>query len=201
MKEQYKNHDVFELKAASQRFSNDVELVASDVIDHPKFPYWCGGLGNQHHFFEGGLARHTREVLEVAFGAMHTLKLENEIDKTELFLACLFHDAGKMYDYEKDEVAAAFGKSNWVAAPHKRLIHHISRSAIIWTHAVAKSKTLNDKYHDSVLHAILAHHGQREWGSPVMPKSRVAWLLHLSDGISARMNDCNTVDLVYLNRK
>ena len=40
-------------------------------------------------------------------------------------------------------------------------------------------------------------HGQREWGSPVMPKSRVAWLLHLSDGISARMADCETTDHVY----
>ena len=45
--------------------------------------------------------------------------------------------------------------------------------------------------HDEVLHAILSHHGRREYGSPVSPSTRIAWLLHLCDSISARMFDCN----------
>lgn len=32
--------------------------------------------------------------------------------------------------------------------------------------------------------------------SPVAQKTRVAWLLHLCDGISARMDDAETLDVV-----
>lgn len=200
MNDKYSNPDHFDLKSWSQRFSKEVEDIASVVIDDERFPIWWGGLTNQHHSFDGGLVRHTKEVVELAFSTIKTLGIEKDIDKSELFLACLFHDAGKMYDYKRNDGAPS-GEPAFIAAPHKRIIHHISRSGIIWSHAVAKYPELNTKYHDSVLHAILAHHGQREWGSPVMPKSHVAWLLHLCDNISARMNDADTIDLVYANRK
>jgi 3'-5' exoribonuclease len=211
MNKEYTNPDHFDLKWYSQKFNKDVESIASVVIDDERFPIWWGGLTGQHHAFNGGLARHTKEVVELAFASIKTLGIEKQIDKTELFLACLFHDAGKMFDYEKNpkygytiynnDGSKCPPEPEFIAAPHKRMIHHISRSALIWSHAVAKVPELNAKYHDNVLHAILAHHGQREWGSPVMPKSRVAWLLHLSDGISARISDCETIDFVYANRK
>jgi 23S rRNA maturation-related 3'-5' exoribonuclease YhaM len=35
----------------------------------------------------------------------------------------------------------------------------------------------------------MAHHGRREWGSPVSPATPTAQLLHQSDMTSARMND------------
>ena len=30
-------------------------------------------------------------------------------------------------------------------------------------------------------HCILAHHGRREWGAPVVPATREAWCVHLAD--------------------
>jgi 23S rRNA maturation-related 3'-5' exoribonuclease YhaM len=44
---------------------------------------------------------------------------------------------------------------------------------------------------DEVTHAILSHHGQREWGSPVRPATKLAWILHTCDMMSARVNDCD----------
>jgi 23S rRNA maturation-related 3'-5' exoribonuclease YhaM len=70
---------------------------------------------------------------------------------------------------------------------HKKRIHHITRSALIWGE-IAKDNRYKDI--DEVLHAILAHHGNKEFGSPVSPQTKLAWMLHLCDGISARMNDC-----------
>jgi len=54
----------------------------------------------------------------------------------------------------------------------------------------------DNELHDKVLHAILAHHGCREAGSPVAPKTREAWLVHFCDGISARMDDADTWDII-----
>jgi 3'-5' exoribonuclease len=184
------NKDVFKLTNYSQRFGPEVAEISKVVLENPKFPIWWGGLKGQHHDFKGGLARHTTEVVDLCFNSAKTLNLE-KIDKKELFLSALFHDAGKMFDYVR------LTDMTYMAAPHKRIIHHISRSALIWSHAVVQHIEFSEKYHDVVLHNILSHHGHREFGSPVAPKTQAAWLVHLCDGISARMNDCDRLDLVH----
>jgi 3'-5' exoribonuclease len=36
-------------------------------------------------------------------------------------------------------------------------------------------------------HLVLSHHGRLEWGSPVMPKTPEAFILHFLDMIDSRM--------------
>lgn len=202
------NKDLHEIKDTAVLLSTDREFweIINVVIDNPKFSTWWGGLSGQHHDFNGGLVRHTKEVIELCFKTNETLNLN--LDKKELFFAALFHDVGKMFDYQKNSKYGSIyfaengeeldeQEPEFIATPHKRIIHHISRSALIWSHAVADHPEFSDKYHDLVLHSILAHHGSREWGSPVAPKTQTAWLLHLCDNMSARMNDCDRLDLVY----
>jgi 3'-5' exoribonuclease len=201
------NNDVFELISTSNHLGLEVAEISKVVLYNPKFPIWWGGLTGQHHDFDGGLAQHTREVVDLCFNSIETLGL-NKIDKKEIFLSALFHDVGKMFDYEKNPHYGNiyFNETTgeelndiepeYIATSHKRTIHHISRSALIWSHAVVNTKYA-DEYHDKVLHNILAHHGERMYGSPVAPKTQAAWLLHLCDSISARMNDCDRLDLVY----
>jgi 3'-5' exoribonuclease len=165
--------------------------IANVVLTDPRFRIWSGSSkSNQHHYGDGGLIEHTWEVIKLCRLNMtfyHSAGERYFSDK-ELFLAALFHDAGKMWDYEKVEGV-------WRSAEHKRLIHHVSRSAIVWSKAVEMTGTCKD-IEDSVLHAILAHHGCREFGSPVAPKTKLAWMLHICDQMSARMNDADKIDLV-----
>ncbi len=198
------NDDIFELTKMSETWP-EVAEISKVVLENPKFETWWGGLRGQHHDFDGGLAKHTREVIDLCFNSFVTLNLQ-KIDSKELFLSALFHDAGKMFDYQENpnygvvyftlDGKQAEPEPKYIAAKHKRIIHHISRSALIWSHAVVEHQEFSDKYHDVVLHNILAHHGQRNYGSPVAPLTQTAWLLHLCDGISARMNDCDRLDLV-----
>jgi 23S rRNA maturation-related 3'-5' exoribonuclease YhaM len=69
-----------------------------------------------------------------------------------------------------------------------QVIHHISRSGLVWCQA-AQNAGWNQPDIDEVWHCILSHHGMKEWGSPVAPQTRMAWLLHLADGLSARLDD------------
>jgi 3'-5' exoribonuclease len=173
----------------AKTLGDDVYKVAAELLEDQKFDIWSGSSKpEQHHYGPHGLTIHTHEVMMLVFSTIDTLKLN--IDPIELYFSVLFHDSGKMYDY------MTVDNINFVSTPHKRTIHHISRSALIWHDASMVVPQIHDKYHDSVLHNILAHHGRREWGSPVMPKTKAAWLLHLSDGISARMNDCDLIDFV-----
>jgi 3'-5' exoribonuclease len=175
-----------------------VTNIASVVLDDPRFSTWSvSSQPYQHHYGTGMLAQHTWEVVSLCLANRRTLSILRLGLKdaaplpTEraVFLAGLYHDIGKVEDYT--EVAPG----NWAGTPHKRLIHHISRSGIIWARAVDRFPAYRD-IEDEVLHDILAHHGTRAWGSPVAPKTRLAWLLHLSDCLSARYNDADTLDVV-----
>lgn len=165
--------------------------IAAVVIADPRFELWSGSSkSHQHHYGKGGLVQHTHEVVDLCFTNIAALQLN--LDPKEVYLSALFHDCGKMWDYEPVDDSY----SEWQGNEHKRLIHHISRSALVWNSACIQHSFEYGKYADRVTHNILSHHGLREWGSPVMPKTKTAWLLHLCDSISARMNDANKWDFV-----
>ena len=181
------------------------------VLNKPEFALWSGSSKpGQHHYGTGGLLRHTQEVLAYSLvNAGIARMFGKEVDGLVLFLAALYHDVGKIWDYipvkssgngKYDEdyeipIGEIESSTTWMGGPHKREIHHISRSAIEFSKAVALTGEGKD-IEDKVLHCILSHHGTREWGSPVAPKSREAWLLFLCDGISARTTDCETSDMI-----
>lgn len=151
------------------------------------FRKWSGSSKKeQHHYGDGGLKRHTDEVTVLMLQTKQTLNLD--IPDDVIILTARFHDIGKIWDYERIN-CNPLGEQ-WVSTEHKRKIHHISRSALEWSRMVEKTGLYKD-WEDEVLHAILAHHGLREWGSPVAPATKLAWLLHLCDGLSARMDDCD----------
>jgi len=175
--------------------------VSKYVLEDNRFVQWSGsGDPNQHHYGYGGLMIHTAEVVELCFIMREHYEGVHVIDPVELYLAALFHDAGKMFDYEYAADEDVPDEPFWRSTEHKRLIHHISRSAIIWTEAqysaAARGHAISKEMRDNILHAILAHHTKREHGSPVAPKTRVAWLLTLCDNISARMDDADTWDII-----
>jgi 3'-5' exoribonuclease len=186
---------VSELRELARKYELNQEVMplVEAVLTQPEFAYWSGSAYSYHHHYgHGGLARHTCEVVKLCMLNRDALG-KMEMNKEELFLAALYHDLGKMYDYQ---LGGMYG-NEWKPTEHKRLIHHISRSALLWSHALENhAPDLYNKYHDTVLHAILAHHGSRQFGSPVAPKSQVSWMLHLCDSISARMDDWNKMDVV-----
>ena len=181
-----------ELKGLARKHC--VAFISSIVLDDPKFAICSGSAKKEHHhYYDEGLLEHTWEVTMTALRSNEVLGYP--ADERLLFLAGIFHDIGKIYDYEK--VTKISHKENsdmrilvdeWCATLHKDLIGHLSRSAIIWSKAAERFDFDEDET-EQVLHAILGHHGLREWGSPSTPKTPMAWLLHCADQMSARVNE------------
>ena len=155
------------------------EALKDFVLKDPKFRNCSGSASpGRHHYGIGGLKKHTFEVIQSCKLMAEQYGLSEE-DKEDLMYAALYHDIGKTYDYTDDPIEKA---------PHYYLVHHIVRSALIWDEQ-AKKHEYPEERREKVLHAILAHHQLREWGSPVEPKTKIAWILHLADNVSARMDD------------
>ncbi|RJQ24584.1 HD domain-containing protein [Candidatus Parcubacteria bacterium] len=165
-----------------------VEKESEFVLDG-RFATWSGSSKpTAHHYGTGGLLEHVTEVVKLCLQSNEYFKtIDKGVDDRLLFLAALFHDVGKIWDYES-YTDYNTGEIIWKSNDHKNKIHHISRSVIVWNEA---SVNMKQEERDEVTHAILAHHGQRAWGSPVEPQTRLAWLLHTCDHMSARMDDCD----------
>jgi len=178
----------------------NVGKIAAEILNDVNFLHQSGCHHKPgHHYGEGGLLRHTWEVCSLCLqNAAFFLDRHPTIDLRELFLSALYHDYGKVWDYVCDPVTGEYSADT--PTKHRRKIHHISRSAIEWE-MIARKLNLDLKLTERVTHNILSHHGQREWGSPVAPLTREAWILHLCDNISARVDDCDRLDLVSLKGK
>jgi 3'-5' exoribonuclease len=144
------------------------------LLFNDKFLVWPGSI-DKHHAYEGGLVIHTAEVMRYALKAAEAFP---GADLDVLRLAALWHDAAKTRDYENKNGV-------WVKAPYFDLIRHVAGSFGMWCEA-SKSIYIEQEFRDAVGHCILAHHGLREWGSPVAPQTLEAQLLHHADMMSAR---------------
>jgi 3'-5' exoribonuclease len=69
--------------------------------------------------------------------------------------------------------------------PYLYTIGHVTGGAMLF-HMNAMNAGLPFDFTMAVTHILLAHHGQRDWGSPVTPKTAEAWLLHSADMLSAQ---------------
>lgn len=200
------NNYVKELSHIASTFGQETLVIANEILLNNQFSSWPAcQFPDGHHYGNGGLSKHTYEVVRLCLDtADDSDRFGNSpVNIRVLFLAALFHDIGKIWDYKyqpKIVVEDGYEKTiDWVGTIHKRKIHHISKSAIFWSKAVEKTNLFRD-IEDDVLHCILSHHGQRQFGSPVAPLSREAWILHLCDNLSARMNDCDRIDLVHIKQ-
>lgn len=176
---------------SSSRYFEHLRVYWEPVLNNPDFKVWSGSTGDKHHYGNGGLVEHVYEVIQLSLTVNSTFDIDKKVNEDLIFLAGLYHDLGKMKDY-------IFNGSEWVSSSHKKLIHHISRSALDWHAAYLKAEQdvnnpVSESEFEDVLHAILAHHGLKEWGSPVEPITPLAYLLHYCDGISARFDDWNRI--------
>src|SRR5512137_1658922 len=85
----------------SRATQHNVRQVFDELLaNYPQFEYWPGSHNKMlHHYERGGLVRHTLEIVEVGLHVIPELNLCGKVDPIEFYLAALFHDTGKMYDY------------------------------------------------------------------------------------------------------
>jgi 3'-5' exoribonuclease len=171
------------IRFIATKYGRDVINLTEYILTMPEFEVWSGGGKMEHHHYgKHGLLVHTNEVIELCFSNVRTLHLT--VDEIELFLSALYHDVGKIYDYEPTNTEM----TEWKYTPHKTTVHHVTRSVLMWQAACIKFDIPNNYLVDAVVHNILSHHGEKQWGSPVAPSTVAAWILHLSDSTSARVN-------------
>ena len=130
-----------------------------------------------HHAYLRGLIEHS---LSMCWLCDKLAEQYSEVNRSLLITGAIFHDIGKMYEYDS---GPTFQRTTY-----GELIGHIA----IGDNLVVKlAQDIDGMPRDKVWqirHLILSHHGQMEWGAPVLPKSLEGFLLHYADNIDAKVS-------------
>lgn len=129
-----------------------------------------------HHAFRHGLIEHTLSMLAAA-EALSGVYPELDLDLVRTGI--LLHDIGKT-----DELGEKAGDEYTVAGTLEGHIHIGARWA---DRAMDRIDGFPDELRVQVIHLILSHHGEKEFGSPVVPASREAVFLHQLDNMDAKL--------------
>lgn len=129
-----------------------------------------------HHAFPGGLLNHTYQMLHLLEGIYPVLPYAVKLEYC--VLAILFHDYGKVYEYSRD------GETQ----ESMYLLGHIFISANRLQAELQKRDVPTDVI-NRIVHIVLAHHGELEYGSPVVPCTQEAILVNLLDNLSAKADN------------
>ena len=130
-----------------------------------------------HHAYIGGLIEHTLSIVGMAEKAASHYPF---IDRDMLIAGALLHDLAKVEEF--DFTRPPFGYTD-----RGRLVGHLVMGVDIVRRAAAEVQTISEEQLDRLLHIILSHHGQYGFGSPVLPMTPEAILLHHLDDIDAKM--------------
>lgn len=130
-----------------------------------------------HHNYVHGLLQHSIEVVDISLSVANYF---GEYNRDLIICAGLLHDIGKLKTYDMDEDLKVL-KTDW-----EMLLGHLSISSLF----VSKIAPVDVEQKKIMLlyHAILSHHGELEKGSPVVCKTKEAYIVHRADEISATMN-------------
>lgn len=126
-----------------------------------------------HHAFPGGLANHTHQMLHMLEGLYPCLPYEIKVERC--ILAILYHDYGKIFEYNEQ------GETQ----KDMYLLGHIYISAHSLNNLL-NSRGIDKEETKRIVHCVLAHHGTREFGSPVLPCTQEASIVNYLDNISAK---------------
>lgn len=128
-----------------------------------------------HHEFQGGLVRHCYEMARVA----ETMcELYPEIDRDLLLMGVFIHDIGKLEELSHDLYSD-------YTTPGK-LLGHLQIGCDMVTEKIATVPEFPEKLRLQLLHFVLSHHGELQYGSPVVPKTLEAIVLHHIDNLDAQ---------------
>lgn len=131
-----------------------------------------------HHAYPGGLVEHILSCVGLAQKLADHYPMA---DRDLLVAGAFLHDIGKIHELSYDKGGTGYTDEG-------RLVGHLVMTAQ-WIHEKARSLPGFPKELELHLtHIVLAHHGRLEYGSPKLPHTLEAFLVHELDEIDSRVN-------------
>jgi 3'-5' exoribonuclease len=137
-----------------------------------------------HQAYRHGLLEHT---LSVARAVSASANFFPGIDREVAVAGALLHDIGKIEAYNEDPLAIDLTDAG-------RLQGEIPLGYYLVRRRIEEIPGFDPSLAQAVLHIILSHHGSLEHGSPVVPATREAVLVHMIDNLGGRLGSFDRLE-------
>jgi 3'-5' exoribonuclease len=137
-----------------------------------------------HQAYRHGLLEHS---LSVAQGVSAISATFGGVDRDIAVTGALLHDIGKLESY-------AFAGAAIEMSDAGRLQGEIPLGYYRVRQAIEGLEGFPDDLAEAILHIILSHHGALEHGSPVVPCTREATLVHMIDNLGGRLGSFDRLE-------
>jgi 3'-5' exoribonuclease len=137
-----------------------------------------------HQAYRHGLLEHTVSVAQAVSAAANFFP---GIDREVAVAGALLHDIGKTVAYNDDPLAIDLTDAG-------RLQGEIPLGYYTVRREIEEIPDFDPDLAQAVLHIILSHHGSLEHGSPVVPATREAVLVHMIDNLGGRLGSFDRLE-------
>ncbi|HMB52729.1 MAG TPA: HD domain-containing protein [Thermoanaerobaculia bacterium] len=137
-----------------------------------------------HQAYRHGLLEHTVSVAQAVSAAANFFP---GIDRGVAVAGALLHDIGKTEAYNGDPLAIDLTDAG-------RLQGEIPLGYYTVRREIEGMPGFDPGLAQAVLHIILSHHGSLEHGSPVVPATREAVLVHMIDNLGGRLGSFDRLE-------
>ena len=168
-------------KMQSEPLRNLAECFLMDETFMGKYVQAPAGIKN-HHAYRGGLIEHVESLMNLV---LLVAPRYAEIDVDLLLMGTFLHDMGKIDElsYEKDLAYTDQGQ----------LLGHIILAMSMLDEKIRESEKLSgtpfpEQVAVQLKHLIVSHHGEYEYGSPKLPMTLEAVMLHYLDNMDAKLH-------------
>ena len=160
--------------------NEDIKKVCKRVLSENKerLIYYPAAM-RIHHAEYGGLLYHMSRMLMTVDSIA---KIYRHLDRDLMFGGVILHDIKKLDEMESSELGIV---SNYTI--EGQLIGHIALGAE-YVDRICKELKVDDEIRQMLMHIVLSHHGQKEFGSPVCPMFPEAEIVSYVDEIDTNLD-------------
>jgi 3'-5' exoribonuclease len=137
-----------------------------------------------HQAYRHGLLDHTVSVAQAVSAAAGAFP---EIDRDIAVTGALLHDIGKIQAYNSDPLAIDLTDAG-------RLLGEIPLGYYLVRRTIETIEDFDAELAKAILHIVLSHHGKLENGSPVVPATREATLVHAMDNLGGTLGSFDRIE-------
>lgn len=168
-----------ELKAHLQsvRDPNVRVLLNRIVADHEAELRQWPAAQSIHHAYRGGLLEHKLKMAETG----RFLARAYDANEDVVLAGVLLHDIGKLQELQYDSTGASYTRDG-------NLVGHIGLGLIMVREAISGISGFPSDLRAQIEHLIVSHHGTRDHGSPVEPRTIEAFILAMVDELDTRIH-------------
>lgn len=139
---------------------------------------------SMHHSYRRGLWEHSLNVAELSYSIAERYDERYPVNRMNILVGALIHDVGKIFEFQVNVSTSIVEKYS----DRGRLLGHVYMGASFIEKILKKALPDNAELQMELLHIMLSHHGEYDFGSPKRPKTMDALIVAMADNLDANLD-------------